>query len=198
MHLMPKRAPAAVVDPIVRALAAAGVTPNGLTFAALAGNVVAAALIANGALFAGGVVMLLASALDLFDGSLARMTGRATKLGALLDSTFDRVSEAAVLFGVLLYELDEGHEEQAALAFVVVVASLLVSYLRSRAGELGVPLTAGLFTRAERVVVLAVGLISGWLRLALWILAIVTVLTVLQRLYLAAAALRAKSAEGDD
>ena len=160
-RLLPSHLPAAVTSPIVRVLARAGVSPNGLTVTALAGNAVAAALLASGALAAGGVVMLLASALDLLDGELARTTGRASKLGALLDSVFDRFSEAVLLFGLLLYELNEGHREEAALVFVVVVGSLLVSYVRARAESLGVALTSGLFTRAERVVVLGVALITG-------------------------------------
>ena len=185
-RLLPSHVPAAVIGPIVRALARAGVTPNALTVTALAGNAVAAALVASGALAAGGVVMLLASALDLLDGELARATGRASKLGALLDSVFDRFSEAVLLFGLLVYELNEGHREEAALVFVVVVGSLLVSYVRARAESLGVALTSGLFTRAERVVVLGVALITGvLLRPALWVLAVLTVLTALQRLYLA-------------
>ena len=189
-RLLPSHVPAAVIGPIVRALARAGVTPNALTVTALAGNAVAAALVASGALAAGGVVMLLASALDLLDGELARATGRASKLGALLDSVFDRFSEAVLLFGLLVYELNEGHREEAALVFVVVVGSLLVSYVRARAESLGVALTSGLFTRAERVVVLGVALITGvLLRPALWVLAVLTVLTALQRLYLAGRAL---------
>ena len=189
-RLLPSHVPAAVIGPVVRALARAGVTPNALTVTALAGNAVAAALVASGALAAGGVVMLLASALDLLDGELARATGRASKLGALLDSVFDRFSEAVLLFGLLVYELDEGHREEAALVFVVVVGSLLVSYVRARAESLGVALTSGLFTRAERVVVLGVALITGvLLRPALWVLAVLTVLTALQRLYLAGRAL---------
>ena len=205
-RLLPSHLPAAVTSPIVLVLARAGVSPNGLTVTALAGNAVAAALLASGALAAGGVVMLLASALDLLDGELARTTGRASKLGALLDSVFDRFSEAVLLFGLLLYELNEGHREEAALVFVVVVGSLLVSYVRARAESLGVALTSGLFTRAERVVVLGVALITGVLvRPALWVLAVLTVLTALQRLYLAGRALHRgldstaaeEAAEGD-
>jgi CDP-diacylglycerol--glycerol-3-phosphate 3-phosphatidyltransferase len=197
-RLLPRRAPAAVIGPIVRALARLGVTPNMLTFAAFGGSAVAAGLVAAGALAAGGVVMLLASSLDLLDGELARTTGRASKLGALLDSVFDRFSEAVLLFGLLVYELDEGHREEAGLVFVAVAGSLLVSYVRARAESLGVALTSGWFTRPERVALLGVALITGVLvRPALWVLAVLTVLTAVQRLYLAARALRHEAAEGD-
>ena len=197
-RLLPSRAPAAIVDPIVGLLIALRVTPNVVTVAGLAGNAAAAALVASGALLLGGIVLLLASALDLFDGALARATGRAGPIGALLDSTLDRFSEAILLFGVLVYALDRGNREESALVFVAVAGSLLVSYVRSRAGELGVTLTEGLLTRPERVALLAAGLITGWLRVTLWMLAILTVLTALQRLYLAVNALRAQAAEGGD
>ena len=197
-RLLPSRAPAAIVDPIVGLLIALRVTPNAVSVAGLAGNAAVGALVASGALLPGGIVLLLASALDLFDGALARATGRAGPIGALLDSTLDRFSEVIVLFGVLVYELDRGNREESALVFVAVAGSLLVSYVRSRAGELGVTLTEGLLTRPERVALLAAGLITGWLRVTLWILAILTVLTALQRLYLAVNALRAQAAEGGD
>lgn len=195
-RLLPHRAPAAVIGPIVRTLARLGVTPNGVTVTALAGNVVAAVLVASGALAVGGVVMLVASAFDLLDGELARTTGRASKLGALLDSVFDRFSEAVLLFGLLVYELNAGHREEAALVFVVVVGSLLVSYVRARAESLGVALTSGLFTRPERVLVLGVALLTGALvRPALWALAVLTMLTTLQRLYLAGRALHLEASD---
>ncbi len=198
MRLLPSRAPAAVLDPVVRALAALGVTPNMLSVAGLLGNGVAGFLVARGDLGAGGIVMLLASALDMLDGALARRTGKATRFGALLDSTFDRLSEAAVLFGVLLYMLDRGHDVQAALAFVAIVGSLMVSYVRARAEGLGVSMTDGLFTRPERVVLLGVALLFGWLRAALWVLAVLTMLTASQRLFLGARALARDSGEDGD
>lgn len=191
MRLLPSRAPAAVLSPMVGFLAAVGVTPNMLSVVGLLGNGAAGALVARGDLAAAGVVMLLASGLDMLDGALARSTGKAGPVGALIDSTFDRVSEAAVLFGVLLYALDRGEDMQAALAFVAIVGSMLVSYVRARVEGLGGRLTDGLFTRAERVVVLAVALLFGWLEPALWLLAVLTVLTAAQRLYLGARVLGA-------
>ncbi len=198
-RLLPSRVPAVILDPIVRVLIALRITPNVITVVGFLGAVAAAALIATGELLIGGIVVLLAGALDLFDGALARATGRAGPVGALLDSTLDRASEAAVLFGVLLYQLDRGNNEEAALVFVALAGSFLVSYVRTRAGELGSQVAEGLATRPERVLVLGVGLLTGWVRVALWILAIATVLTALQRLVLAIGALRrAQSTEGGD
>ncbi len=196
--LLPNRAPAVIIGPIVRLLARVGGPPGMVSVAALAGNIGAAALLATGSLTAGGIVMLVFSALDFLDGELARTTGKASKAGAMLDSVFDRFSEVVVLFGLLLYELGEGRNEEAALVFAVLAGSLLVSYVRARAEGLGVALTSGWLRRAERVVLLGVALITGVLvRPVLWALAVLTVLTAIQRLYLAMRILRAEAAEGD-
>lgn len=197
LRLLPSRLPASVLGPVVRVLARAGVTPNMISVAGLLGNAVAAILVARSGLVAGGALMLAASALDMLDGALSRETGRASRFGALLDSTFDRLSEAAVLFGVLLSVLAKGQHDLAALAFVAMAGSLLVSYVRARAEGLGLTMKEGLFTRAERVVVLGVALLFGQLRPALWLLAVLTVLTTFQRLFLAGRALK-HQAKGDE
>lgn len=192
-QMLPERAPRWALDPIVRLLVAARLTPSGLSWTGFAGNIAAAWLVAEGHLAAGGIVMLAASALDLLDGALARATGQATAAGALLDSTLDRASEAVVLFGLLAYEIDAGHREEALLVFATVVGSLLVSYVRARAESLNVALRAGLFRRQERVVLLAVGLATGWLRPVLWVMAVATVGTAAQRLWLGMRALRERA-----
>ena len=174
----------------MRVLAALGLTPTVLSFAGLAGNVIAASLVAHGELFTGGVVALLSSSLDMLDGALARATGKASRSGAILDSVLDRISEAVVLGGVLWYALDTGNDDLVVLAFVAVVGSLLVSYVRARAEGLGITLTDGLFTRAERVVLTSLALMLGWLRPALWLLAVLTSLTAAQRLIIAMRKLR--------
>ena len=190
IKLLPQRAPALILDPIVRALARVGVTPNMLTVAGFVGNAIAAVLVVQGWLIAAGIVVLLASAIDLLDGALARATGKVTPFGGVFDSVLDRLSEAVVLFGICWYQLDLGNHEEALLAFVAVVGSLMVSYTRARAEAAGVMLKDGLFTRAERVVVTSAALILGWLRPALWLLAVLTLLTTFQRLYLTRRLLR--------
>ncbi|HJM75614.1 MAG TPA: CDP-alcohol phosphatidyltransferase family protein [Dehalococcoidia bacterium] len=189
-RLLAGRAPALLLDPIVRVLAVAGVSPAMVTTAGLIGNVIAAVLIGRGELVAGGIVMLVASGLDMFDGALARATGRATPFGAVLDATFDRISEAAVLFGVLVHQLDLGNREEALLVFAALTGSLLVSYVRAKVEATGGVMSDGLFTRTERIVVTSVALITGWLRAGLWVLAVLTLLTAAQRLLMAPRALR--------
>ena len=188
-RLLPSRPPERLILPLVRGLAALHVTPTAITVAGLAGNIVAAVLIGSGELLAGGVVMLLSSALDMLDGALARETGKASPFGALFDSVVDRISESVVLFGVLVYTTGQGDREQTLLVFGALAGSLLVSYVRARSEAAGVSVTAGLFTRPERVVLLGTALITGWLRPALWALAVLTAATVLHRMVAAARAM---------
>jgi len=186
--LTPRSAPRWLTDPAVNALSRLGVTPNMLTLAGFGGNVGAAILAADGRFLAAGIVMLAFSALDFLDGSLARATGRATPFGAVFDATMDRLSEAAVLFGLLWFFSDRGAREEELLIFAAVVASIMVSYLRARAEVIGLKLRDGLFTRTERVLLLGGGLIlhealgENVLTPVLWALALTAGFTVLQRL----------------
>ena len=187
--LLPRSAPRWLTDPIVDALARIGVTPNMLTAAGVAGNVVAAVLAGSGEFFAAGVVVLAASSLDMLDGALARATGQATDFGAVFDAVMDRVSEAAVLFGLLVYFSDRGGRTEEFLIFVAVVASILVSYVRARAETVGLEMKEGLFSRAPRVALLSAGLIldAAWddsVTAVLWALAVLAPATAAQRLAL--------------
>ncbi|MEX2445994.1 MAG: CDP-alcohol phosphatidyltransferase family protein [Dehalococcoidia bacterium] len=195
VRLLPTRPPAGVIDPIVRLLVAARMTPTVLTTAGLAGNAVAAVLIVQGALLAGGVVVLVASALDMFDGALARATGRASRFGAMFDSVLDRMSEAVVLFAICWWAIALGRREEALLAFAAVVGSLLVSYVRARAEGLGLALRDGFFTRPERVVLTGLLLVTGQVRLGLWLLAVLVLFTSVQRLWIASRMLLAEDAD---
>ena len=194
VRLLPARPPAAVIAPIVRVLVALGVTPTALTAAGLVGNVLGAALIVEHSPVTGGIVVLLASALDMLDGALARATGSASRFGAMFDSVLDRFSEAAVLFGIAWYSIDNGNREEALLAFAAVVGSLMVSYVRARAEGLNLQLRDGIFTRAERVVLVGAMLITGYMRLGLWLLAIMSLFTAFQRLWIASGMLIAEDA----
>ena len=186
--LTPRSAPKWLTDPAVNVLSRLGVTPNMLTLFGFAGNVGAAVLAANGRFREAGIVMLAFSALDFLDGSLARATGRATPFGSVLDSTMDRLSEAAVLFGLLWYFSGLDAREEELLIFAAVVASIMVSYLRARAEVIGLKLRDGLFTRTERVLLLGGGLIlhdaldENVLTPVLWALALTAGFTALQRL----------------
>jgi CDP-diacylglycerol--glycerol-3-phosphate 3-phosphatidyltransferase len=182
--IVPHKVSTRITDPLVSPLAAIGVTPNMISVFGFAGNVAAGALAAGGHFLWAGVVMLIFSALDLLDGALARKTGTVTKFGAVFDSVLDRLSEAAVLAGVLFhYTQLGGHTMEIALCYAAIVGSIMVSYVRARAEGEGLTLREGLFTRAERVVLLGGALIIGhgivlW---ALWVLAVLSHLTAVQR-----------------
>src|SRR5688572_105758 len=160
LSIVPHKVSSRFTDPIVTPLAAIGVTPNMISAAGFAGNVAAGALAAGGHFLPAGMVMLIFSALDLLDGALARKTGTVTKFGALFDSVLDRLSEAAVLAGVLYhYTQVGGHAQEVALCYAAIVGSIMVSYVRARAEGLGLELREGLFTRAERVLLLGGALV---------------------------------------
>jgi CDP-diacylglycerol--glycerol-3-phosphate 3-phosphatidyltransferase len=165
-----------------------GVTPNQVTAFGLILNVAAGVLIALGFLIAGAIVMLAGGALDLVDGALARLTQRATPFGSVFDAVCDRYGEGVALFGLLIWELNRGARLEPALIFATVVGSFLVSYTRARSEVIRMDVKDGLFTRAERVVLLAVALllhgVPYLLVAVLWVLAVLTNVTALQRLYL--------------
>jgi CDP-diacylglycerol--glycerol-3-phosphate 3-phosphatidyltransferase len=173
--------------PTARILSKTGVTPNTLTVMGFLVSVAAGVLIAKEYFLVGGLVTLFAGAFDLLDGPLARTTGKVSKFGGFLDSALDRLSEAAVLAGILAYYAFNDGTWESLLAFGCFVGSVMVSYLRARAEGLGVKCEVGIFTRVERVIVMSIGLMFGqWYDLAIPImLGIITALafvTVLQRL----------------
>jgi len=173
---------AKIATPLVGLLRRCRVSPNALTVAGVLVTLVAAWLAAEGRFVSSGLVLGGAGLFDLLDGALARATGRTSKFGAILDSTGDRVSEAALLVGISLWFAGRGDIVALALCDVALVASLLVSYIRARGEGMGVECTAGLFTRPERVIVLALGLLSGLVLAAVCIVAFFASVTVVQRL----------------
>lgn len=180
--------------PGARFLKALGFTPNAVTLLGFGVCVLAAGLVGSGWLLAGGIVFLIGGGLDMFDGGLARMTGKASSFGALLDSVFDRLGEAALFVGLGVYALDAGFSDGFLRLYVVIILLALifsqgVSYLRARGEGLGAFTRAGLMTRTERVIILGVGLVADGLTgfpLMPWILlfiAVVSCFTLFQRMW---------------
>ena len=163
-------------------LDALGLSPNALTIIGLLLNVAVAAILATGNLRVGGVLVLVASLFDGLDGALARHTGKVTKFGAFFDSTLDRYAEAALFTGLVWHFTTIGARQEAVLAVVALFGSLAVSYTRARAEGLGLSCSVGILTRAERIVVLSVGLAAGFPLITLWILAVLTHVTAIQRM----------------
>ena len=149
---------------------------------AFALSAAAAGLIAASHPFAAGLLYLLAGLLDLLDGVLARRTGRATRFGAFLDSTLDRASEGLV-FAAIGYRLAaDGSAVDAGIVVLALLGSFLVSYVRARAEGLGAECKVGIATRAERVVLVGAGLLAGRLAEAMHLVALLTAVTVVQRI----------------
>lgn len=186
---MPRRKLTSYVEePVAAGLAKIGVSPNAVTLFGLVGAGVSAYLFSIEFLWVGGVVLLAAGAVDLFDGALARATGRVSKFGALLDSVVDRLSEITVLLGLLLFYLGRSSETGALLVYLALSGSIMVSYLRARSEGLGIECRIGFMTRPERVVALGVGVIVGHffpivLLVVLGAIAGLTMLTMVQRIY---------------
>lgn len=178
-----------LTQPIVQLLAKTHITPNTVTWIGFCLSVVAAVFAATGNLFIAGVVMLAGGFLDMLDGALARLTNQTTKFGGILDSTLDRLAEAAILIGILVYYVSTANERPVIgvlLAGLVLAGSFMVSYVRARAEGAGIECKAGVFTRPERVIVLALGLLlsrfSFVLTAALAIIIFFSFLTTIQRL----------------
>ena len=173
-------------EPAARFLARLGATPDAITLVGLLVAGGSAYLVSDGLLLAGGAALLGSGVFDLLDGAVARRTGKVTKFGGLLDSVVDRVSESALLLGVLVFYIGESDTAGMVLAYLALAASFLVSYVRARAEGLGVSFTGGIMTRAERLASLAVGLIvAQW-----WLPALAIVLGVVAGLGLLTSAHR--------
>jgi CDP-diacylglycerol--glycerol-3-phosphate 3-phosphatidyltransferase len=167
-------------------------TPNAISLTGLALNVVAAVLVWERLMFLGGVAFIIGSIMDTLDGRYSRMSGKGTPFGAFLDSTLDRVEEGIVLTAVAGYFAQSGQRFAAAAVVVAVLGSLMVSYTRARAEALGVECTVGIATRPVRVVILSIGLVFAkgaslgnfsLLKPAVYVLAALSVITVVQRIW---------------
>jgi phosphatidylinositol phosphate synthase len=175
----------------VRRLGRTRVSPNALTASGVTLCAVASVLVffenRNEYLFywLGGGLFVLGSILDILDGALARTTGKQTPFGAFLDSTTDRVSEAFMLGAVALIFARDGNTVALAFTFAAMLGSFLVSYTRARAEALGLRGDVGIGSRAERVVVISVGLaLAPWglLAWAIYVLNATAWVTVAQRM----------------
>jgi len=172
-----------VIDAIARFLINLGLKPNSVTLLGLLGNIAGAVLIGLGYITIGGIVVLILAPLDAVDGTMARMRGEVTSLGAFIDSVTDRYSELFLLGGLLVYFVLHGNTTGIILVYVAAAASILVSYVKARAEALGYEAKVGLLSRLERYLVLIPCLVFNIPMVALWILAILGNFTALQRIY---------------
>lgn len=170
---------------IGRSLLKVGIKANFITVLGVIGNCIAAYFISRGDLRWGGVILLLTGPLDAIDGTVARLQGNSKPFGALLDSVCDRISEAAIMLGFLIYFLARNDATGCVLVFFSLVGSLLVSYVRARAQSLGVDPKIGIMTRVERFIVVVLCLLFSQPEIGLWIIALLTTVTIIQRTWYA-------------
>ena len=178
-----------VITPLCRWLMKIGVTANVISAIGGLGSSVSAILFfSRGNYFWGMVVTLFFILFDLLDGTLARMSeSGGSTWGALLDSTLDRISDAAVL-GSLIYFLMKSHDRLVPVLIVALVAGGLVSYIKARAEGLGLECNGGLAERTDRLIIIFVALgfagigVPYILAIGVWVLALASVYTVLERL----------------
>jgi CDP-diacylglycerol--glycerol-3-phosphate 3-phosphatidyltransferase len=197
--LFPKSLKEAVnraLHPLIAALIRRRIHPNTLTATGLAFSCAAAWAFAQGALAWAATLVLVAGLFDVLDGAVARESSRTSRFGAFLDSNIDRYAEILVFLGILWHLSGEPWTQLAAL--VAITGSLMVSYTKARAEGLGHDVTRGLLQRPERIILLAIGSYAGeaGLRVIVWLLAIFTNLTSVQRMVLVAVSMH--DVEKDD
>ena len=171
-----------VVVLIVRGLIAAGIRPNTLTFIGLLINVVAAAMLAAGLFRTAGFIIMGAAIFDMVDGRVARTTGRVTRFGGFYDSVLDRYSDLILLIGLLVYYASINRFFYIVLTAVVMMATVLVSYTRSRAENVIPKCKVGFMERPERIVLLIIGALFDRMAAVLWVIAVLGNLTVIHRI----------------
>jgi len=172
-----------VLDPLGIILNRLGLMPNTVTILGLVGNTVGAYFLARGNMTVGGMIILLMGPVDALDGTMARLRGEPTEFGAFVDSVTDRYSELVIFGGLMYHYLVQQNWLLVFLAYMAAAGSVLVSYTRARAQSLGMETKVGILTRLERYLVLSPALVFNIPHVALWILAILTNLTALQRIW---------------
>ncbi|MBA31961.1 MAG: CDP-diacylglycerol--glycerol-3-phosphate 3-phosphatidyltransferase [Chloroflexi bacterium] len=162
--------------PLVNFFVSIKFSPSMITILGLIITFISSFFIYKGLFVFSAIILIIGSSFDMLDGGVARRTNSVSKEGALLDSVFDRISEALVLVSIAFYYLNNestnGYEIY--LCFISLVGSIMVSYIRARAEYLGATGTAGILTRPERLIIIIFSLLLGNPIYALWILAVGT------------------------
>lgn len=186
----------ALISPTAKALLKMGVTPNAITtIGALGASAGAIYFFSQGRFFVGTVVVTLFVLSDLFDGTMARLskTG-STAWGALIDSTLDRIADAAIFIGILLFAYSEKESLLSYLTLYCLVSGGLIPYIRAKAESLGIKCTVGIAERTERLILVLIGTglyglgLDLALILSLAVIAFVSTITVVQRMQVVARA----------
>ena len=181
-----------------------GLKPNHITGLSLLLCILSGYLVISQHLVAAGLIFFLGSCLDLFDGTLSRLTSSSTEFGALLDSLGDRIGESVLLSAIIMLAVinseqitfaltnynavdmltDQTNAYLIPIGLIALVSSQLVSYVRARGESLGTSMESGLMTRAERVILVSLGLVTGYIFLAILLMAVFSSFTLFQRIYI--------------
>lgn len=158
------------------------ISPNALSVAGFLITSLAAVALTRD-LRAGGILIGVGGLFDMLDGIVARTNGKASTFGAFLDSVLDRVSDAFLFFALAWHFGSSGRTEGVFLSLGAMLGAFVISYARARAEGLGKDCTTGLMERPERIILLIAAALTGWLIPALWIMLVLTYITVFQRIY---------------
>ena len=172
-----------VLSRIAQTLFGKKTNPHCLTIAGFFINIGAGVYLAMGYWVTGGCLICLGGFFDIFDGAVARVSNRVTKFGGFLDSVIDRYSDTFLLSGIIWYYIRQGTLGYTFLTLVVLMGSLLIPYSRAKAETFLRRCNIGLMERAERTILLALGSIFNIMPVALWVLAVFTHVTVIQRIH---------------
>jgi len=170
-----------IIEPIAREVAGVGIGPNTISVLGFLLQVGVGLLFFGGRFRVGGLILFFGAPLDALDGAVARASQRDGRFGAFLDSTLDRLSDAVLILGLTAYQIRGGGHVEVALLLTALVAAFMVSYTRARAESLGASCKVGLLTRLERILLIAVLAALGLTTLLAWALAILSAITVFQR-----------------
>ena len=190
--------------PVAKCMHQCGLKPNHITGLSLLLCILSGYLVISQHLVAAGLIFFLGSCLDLFDGTLSRLTSSSTEFGALLDSLGDRIGESVLLSSIIMLAVINSEQITFALTnynavdmltdqtnvylipigLIALVSSQLVSYVRARGESLGTSMESGLMTRAERVILVSLGLVTGYIFLAILLMAVFSSFTLFQRIYI--------------
>ena len=157
--------------------------PNSFTLMGFLATLIASIFILKEFWVGAGLMIILSGLFDLFDGVVARKAGKVTAFGGFLDSVLDRYSDLLLLLALLIYYLNKGNSALVILTFFVAIGTVLIPYVRAKAESIQIPCSVGLMERAERIILLSVGTLFQWMEPILWILAILTHFTVIQRIF---------------
>lgn len=171
------------ISKVARVLFAEHLSPNLLTFLGLLINIFGAVALAYGRWKIGGGLILFGGVFDILDGVIARTSGKVTKFGELLDSVIDRYSDLIILIGLIVFYSKAGNIKLVILTCITLLGTVLVSYTRAKAETIVPSCNIGLVERAERILLLFIGAVFNLMGIILWILAVLTHLTVFQRVY---------------